>query len=59
MRRELGGLISDMCKDSLRPIALAHRDLVDIDGSEVAEDIEMEMTLDCIYLSIYLFFIEL
>lgn len=49
MRRELVALISDMAKDSLRTIALAHRDLVDIDGAETVEDIEMEMTLDCIF----------
>ena len=49
VRADLLSVIDGMAKSALRTVALAHRELVDIEGDETADEIESDLTLDAIF----------
>eukprot|EP00596_Hydrurales_sp_CCMP1899_P000185 CAMPEP_0119037592 /NCGR_PEP_ID=MMETSP1177-20130426/6038_1 /TAXON_ID=2985 /ORGANISM="Ochromonas sp, Strain CCMP1899" /LENGTH=1002 /DNA_ID=CAMNT_0006999077 /DNA_START=43 /DNA_END=3048 /DNA_ORIENTATION=- len=49
VKAELLAAIDEMAKKALRTVALAHRELIDIDGTETAEELENDLTIDAVF----------
>jgi Ca2+-transporting ATPase len=49
VRADLLATIDSMAKGALRTVALGHRELVGIDGTETAEELESDLTIDAIF----------
>jgi Ca2+-transporting ATPase len=49
VKAELLAAIDSMAKKALRTVALAHRELIDIDGTETAEELENDLTIDAVF----------